>query len=125
MAKCLRAGGLLLLQNRNFDAVMAEKNRWLGTQSHAEGNEEWLFLRFYDFDPDGLITFNIIRLHRAGSGEWKQQRSALHLFPLKQELLSHLLKKAGFHQISCFGQMGNDVFDPEKSDILVVTAAKK
>ena len=125
MAKCLRPGGLLLLQNRNFDAVMAEKNRWLGTQSQVEGNHERLFLRFYDFDPDGLITFNIIRLHKDGSGPWTQQESATRLFPLKQENLLPLLERADFHQISCFGQMGNGAFDPTKSGNLVVTAVKK
>ena len=125
MANCLRPGGLLLLQNRNFDAVMAEKNRWLGTQSQVEGSHEWLFLRFYDFDSDGLITFNIIRLHKDGSGPWVQQESSARLFPLTQEILLPLLEKGGFHQISCFGQMGNETFDPAKSGNLVVTAVKK
>lgn len=125
MAKCLGPGGLLLLQNRNFDAVMAEKDRWLGTQSHVEGNQEWLFLRFYDFDSDGLITFNIIRLHRVDDGEWKEQRSATRLFPLRQELLLDLLDKAGLNQISCFGKMGNDTFDPKDSGNLVIIAEKK
>jgi len=124
MAKCLRPGGYLLLQNRNFDAVMAEKNRWLGTQSHVDGNREWLFLRFYDFDPDGLITFNIIRLLKEGNKPWTQKESVTRLFPLKQAVLLHLLEKAGFHQISCFGQMGNEPFYPEKSGNLVITAVK-
>ncbi|MDP2965222.1 MAG: class I SAM-dependent methyltransferase, partial [Pelolinea sp.] len=44
---CLRAGGLLILQNRNFDAVMAKKERWIEPQSRREGDREWLFLRFY------------------------------------------------------------------------------
>ena len=125
MAKCLRSGGYLLLQNRNFDAVMAEKNRWLGTQSRLEGTREWLFLRFYDFDPDGLITFNIIRLFRDEIGPWKKNISTTRLFPLKQEILHPLLEKAGFHQISCFGQMGNGAFDRMKSGNLVITAMKK
>ena len=124
MANCLRPGGLLLFQNRNFDAIMAEKNRWLGPQSYVEGSREWLFLRFYDFDPDGLITFNIIQLQKDGNGSWAQQESTARLFPLKQEILLPLLKKAGFHQISCFGQMGNSAFDPAKSGNLVVTAVK-
>ncbi len=125
MVKCLRPGGLLLLQNRNFDAVMVEKNRWLGTQSHRESTHEWLFLRFYDFDPDGLITFNVIRLHKNGSEPWTQQESVTRLFPLKKDDLLPLLKKAGFHQISCFGQMGSGAFDPAKSGNLVITAVKK
>jgi len=125
MANCLRPGGLLLLQNRNFDLVMAEKNRWLGTQSDIDGDREWLFQRFYDFDPDGLITFHIIRLHRSGGDEWAEQRSATRLFPLKQDLLLDLLSEAGFHQVSCFGQMGNGAFDPKNSANLVVTAVRK
>jgi len=125
MAKCLRPDGLLLLQNRNFDAVMAEKNRWLGTQSRLEGTREWLFLRFYDFDPDGLITFNIIRLFRDENDPWKQNISTTRLFPLKQEILLPLLNQAGFHQISCFGQIGGGAFDRMKSGNLVITAMKK
>ncbi len=124
IAKCLRPGGYLLLQNRNFDAVMAEKNRWLGTQSQVEGTHEWLFLRFYDFDPDGLITFNIIRLHKSGNEPWTQKELVTRLFPLKQAVLLLLLKKAGFHQISCFGQMGSGTFDRMKSGNLVITAVK-
>ena len=32
---------------------------------HREGEGEWLFLRFYDFEPGGLLTFNVITLQRA------------------------------------------------------------
>ena len=124
MAECLRPGGLLLLQNRNFNAVMAEKNRWLGTQFYREANQKWLFLRFYDFDPDGLITFNIIRMHKDKNDSWSQQVSSTRIFPLEQESLLQLLGIAGFHQISCFGHMGNEVFDPIKSGNLVITALK-
>jgi glycine/sarcosine N-methyltransferase len=125
MAACLRPGGMLLLQNRNYDAVMAEHNRWQGIQSHKEGSEEWLFLRFYDFDPDGLITFNIINLHKDRNETWTQNVSTTRLFPLKQEILLPLLEKAGFHQLSCYGKMEAEGFDAEKSGNLVVTAVKK
>jgi len=125
MSDCLRPGGILLLQNRNFDAVMKEKNRWLGTQSHREGNEEWLFLRFYDFSPDSLITFNIIRLYRKGSSSWTQEISTTRLFPITQALLLELLGKAGFGNIACYGKMGNEPFDAEKSGNLVLLAEKR
>jgi SAM-dependent methyltransferase len=51
-AACLRPGGLLLIQNRNFDAVMARRERWMSPQAHREGETEWLFVRFYDFVPE-------------------------------------------------------------------------
>ncbi|MCZ7542154.1 MAG: class I SAM-dependent methyltransferase [Anaerolineae bacterium] len=35
-AAALRPGGLLLIQNRNFDAVMAARARWMPPQAHRE-----------------------------------------------------------------------------------------
>jgi len=121
---CLRPGGLLILQNRNFDAVMAKKERWIGPQSRREGNKEWLFLRFYDFDADGLITFNIVRLRREGDAPWVQALSTVRLFPLMQEQLSHLLEKSGFTDLCFYGIMDEVAFDPASSENLVAVARK-
>src|SRR4030042_845513 len=68
-AACLKPGGLLLIQNRNFDAVIANHDRWMEPQSHSEGKLEWVFQRFYDFDPDGLLTFNMVTLKRGLQGK--------------------------------------------------------
>jgi SAM-dependent methyltransferase len=62
----LKPGGLVVIQNRNFDAVMANRQRWMEPQTAREGQTEWLFQRFYDFEPDGLLTFNVITLRRDG-----------------------------------------------------------
>ncbi len=124
MAACLRPGGMLLLQNRNFDLVMQEKQRWLGTQSHIEGEQEWLFLRFYDFEPDGLITFNIIRLQRQGQEPWRENISSVQLLPLKKDLILSLLQETGFTDITAFGAMSDQSFDPASSGNLVITARK-
>jgi glycine/sarcosine N-methyltransferase len=125
MAACLPPGGLLLLQNRNFDAVMEEHNRWQGIQSYQENGAEWLFVRFYDFDSDGLITFNIIQLHKDLNESWSQDISTTRLFPLKQDILLPLLINAGFGSLSCYGKMGPEAFDAQKSGNLVVIASKK
>jgi len=125
MASCLTPGGLLVIQNRNFDAVMAEKQRWLGTQSHRDGDREWLFLRFYDFDQDGLITFNIVRLTREGSEEWQAHISVTRLQPISQEMLVSLAGQAGFGEVTCYSRLAQEAFDPQKSPNLVLTARKK
>ena len=124
-AACLRPGGMLVLQNRNFDAVKAKRERWIGPQSHREGEREWLFLRFYDFDPDGLITFNIVRLKREGDSPWSQAVSTVRLYPLLQKDLLVLLKDCGFSLVECFGKMEDTPFDPLTSENLVVAAVKK
>jgi glycine/sarcosine N-methyltransferase len=121
---CLRPGGLLILQNRNFDAVMAKKERWIGPQSRRDREDEWLFLRFYDFDADGLITFNIVRLHRQSDREWQQRVSVTRLFPLLHEELLPLLDTAGFEDVRAFGLMEDIPFDARGSENLVVSARR-
>lgn len=121
---CLRPGGTLILQNRNFDAVMARRERWIGPQSHREGGREWLFLRFYDFDPDGLITFNIVRLKREEGYPWNQTVSTVRLYPLLRDELLSLLGASGFGHIRTYTRMEDVPFEPLTSENLVVSAIK-
>jgi len=121
-AACLHPGGLLILQNRNFDAVVKRRERWMEPQSYRGGEKEWLFLRFYDYDADGLISFNIVNLRREGEQSWEQRVMTTRLRPLLQEETVRLLGKAGFHEIACYGDMGGAPFDPETSGNLVVVA---
>jgi hypothetical protein len=122
---CLRPGGLTILQNRNFDAVMAKKERWIGPQSRKDGNKEWLFLRFYDFDADGLITFNIVRLNRKSDAPWTQAVSSVRLFPLVKEHLTQMLEESGFTDLHYYGIMNETAFDPASSENLVAVAWKR
>jgi SAM-dependent methyltransferase len=119
---CLRPGGLLLVQQRNFDAVLAQRSRWMKSERAGRtGEQEWLFVRFYDFDPDGLITFNIITLRRAGQGEWQQKVDSTRLYPLRRDELAPALEAAGFTQIACYGSLSGEPFDPHGSGNLVLS----
>jgi len=121
-AAVLRPGGLLLIQNRNFGAVMAARTRWMPPQAHREGSREWLFIRFYDFNPDGTLTFNVVTLRRDEAGEWTQQVEATTLCPLLQAELLDAVAAAGFSDATCYGDMTSAPFDPESSGNLIVTA---
>ncbi len=123
-ALCLKPGGLLLIQNRNFDAVMANRQRWMEPQSAREGTREWLFQRFYDFEPDGLLTFNILTLHRDGNAPWTQSVRSIPLRPLLAAELYALLPASGFHSIALYGDMTGSSFDPALSSNLVLTARR-
>ena len=124
-ATCLRPGGLLLIQNRNFDAVLARRERWMEPQAHRDGQAEWLFVRFYDFDPDGRISFHVMTLSRAGEGGWGQQVSTTRLYPLRQAELSAALAAAGFGEVELYGDMTGKPFDPGSSGNLVAAARKR
>ena len=123
-ANCLKPGGLLLLQNRNFDAVTAGQQRWMEPQSHREGEREWLFFRFYDFLASGLIQFNVATLTRDGDQPWRQQITTSLLRPLTRANLAAALPAAGFEHIEWFGGLGGEPFDTAASGNLVVLARK-
>jgi glycine/sarcosine N-methyltransferase len=124
-AACLCPGGRLILQNRNFDAVLARRARWMEPQAHNEGRREWLFVRFYDFDPDSLITFHILTLARADGGPWQQRETATRLRPQTQAGLLEALEPAGFGPMESFGGLDGSPFDPASSGNLVVVANRK
>jgi glycine/sarcosine N-methyltransferase len=123
-AACLKPSGMLLIQNRNFDAVVANHSRWMEPQSHTEDRAEWIFQRFYDFEPDGLLTFNMVILKRLGQGTWNQQVITSRMRPLLKVELILCLREAGFSSLKLFGSMGGEAFDAEKSPNLVVLAKK-
>jgi glycine/sarcosine N-methyltransferase len=124
-AACLRPGSLVLIQNRNFDRVLAQGERWMEPQAHREGKAEWLFLRFYDFEPDGGLTFNLVTLLSEGAGGWSQQIASARLRPLQREELATALTSAGFAEVAFWGDMQGVPFDPDRSPNLVVAARRK
>jgi glycine/sarcosine N-methyltransferase len=124
-AAVLRPGGLLLVQNRNFDAVLACRERFMGPEAHREGDREWLFVRFYDFNSDNTLTFNMLILRRDAEGKWSQQVEATELHPITHSELIASLIVAGFTNIVCYGDMQGSPFDLNRSPNLVVTAQRK
>jgi SAM-dependent methyltransferase len=120
---CLRPGGLLLIQNRNFDALLGRGERWMEPQHHREGESEWLFVRFYDFEAGGGLTFNLVTLRREGVGDWSQQVVSTRLWPQRQAELAAALE-AAFDDLVCYGDMTGAAFDPKDSPNLVITARR-
>ncbi|MGB7539503.1 MAG: methyltransferase domain-containing protein [Anaerolineales bacterium] len=121
-AACLAEGGLLILQNRNYDRVMSARERWFEPQSHAEAGREWVFIRSYDFETDGSITFNILTLSREKNGNWRQAVSSTRLWPLRAAELTAALEKAGFEILEPCGSARGEPFDPATSPDLVIVA---
>ena len=121
-AACLKPGGLVIIQNRNFDAVMKGRQRWMEPQSAREDGKEWLFLRFYDFEADGRLTFNILTLKREGEEPWSQIAWRTSLRPLLAEDLRSSLTRAGFGMITLYGDMKGQPFEPVTSGNLIACA---
>lgn len=124
-ATCLSPSGIVLIQNRNFDAVMAHKERWMEPQVYEEGTKEWLFMRFYDYLPDGTINFNIVTLRREERGQWQQSVTYTTLRPLLRTEMETALNTAGFEALQLYGDMTGAMFDPLISGNLIITARRK
>jgi SAM-dependent methyltransferase len=124
MAQSLRPGGRLLIQNRNFDSVLADRERWIGPQSRREARREWLFMRFYDFDPDDRLTFNVVTLQRESEGPWEQRVASTRLWPLRAAELTAALAAVDLEVVARWGSMAGDPFDGEHSPNLVVAARR-
>jgi len=121
---CLKPGGLLLIQNRNFDAVMQKQDRWMEPQVFQDGADQWIFERFYDFNPDGTIGFNIVNLQRKGVSEWKSEVVSTLLKPQLRDDLQKKATWAGFKPVITYGTLGGEPFDPQNSGNLILIARK-
>jgi SAM-dependent methyltransferase len=123
-AACLKSGGLLILQNRNFDRVLSRHERWIEPQGRIENGREWLFLRFYDFETDGSLTFHVATLRREAGGPWEQSVSSTRLWPLRQADLVNSLATGGFAISKQYGSARGESFDKEASPDLIVVARR-
>jgi SAM-dependent methyltransferase len=129
-AACLRPGGIVLIQNRNFDAVLSGRNRWMGPQgfpetgSDARPDREWVFVRFYDFEADGSLTFNVVTLRRNDAAPWTQHVMTTRLMPLRQAEVVDALAAARFSRIEQWGDMQGRAYEAALSPNLVVLGRK-
>jgi glycine/sarcosine N-methyltransferase len=118
-AMLLRPGGLLFVQTRNFDRVLATRDRWMPPQAHREEGREWLFVRFYDFHEDGSVTFHMLRLFREAEGLWDQRVSSTELWPWRYAELVRGVKGAGYVGIHSYGDMQGHAWDADSPNLIV------
>lgn len=118
----LHPGGKIIIQNRNFDSIVIGRERWMQPETYVESGNTWIFVRFYDFDPDGLITFNIIILTNIGNDGFQQHVISTRLWPFSHTQLVKWLEQSGFGDIRLFGNLEGVPFSAESSSNLVVTA---
>lgn len=120
----LKPNGKIIIQNRNFDQVLAERSRWMTPQTHRDKKDTWIFNRFYDFNPDGSLTFNIQILSSTNEGSFNQQVSSTKLWPMKKSDLEGAMRIVGFVDLHFYGNLQGETYDRMNSGNLVITASK-
>ena len=126
MAGVLRPGGVLVLQNLNYDLRWQGQPRWFMAQGGVLDGQEVLVWRFADYDaPAGRIAFHIA-LFRKDAPNWKVEVHTTPHRPLFRADLLVALTEAGFSEPRAYGRMAqpDEAFDLSRSGDLVVVAQK-
>lgn len=116
-------GGILVVHSNNYDRIMALKERFMPLAKGQRTGEDFLFMRFFDFHDDDLLTFNVVTLARK-SGEWLMRPDSSAHRAITRDLLVNALTKAGFENLRVFGGYPDQPFDPLESDNLIIVAQR-
>jgi len=123
MAGVLAPGGLLVVQNLNYDRVWPQRERFMPLQTYHQSDEEWLFFRFVDFNPETL-TFNMVILHKNGTA-WSYRAEATELRPIFKEDLERLLEQTGLASMDSYGDYRFSPYQQNASSDLIFVARKE
>ncbi len=116
----LKPGGILVLQNNNYDAILAQRRRFMGVTGRMDGDREWLFFRFFDLE-EPLLVFHVVTFQKQ-SGAWTFRESSTRQFPTLRDNMMASLTAAGFASVEAFGDLQGGPFDVETSPNLVLVA---
>lgn len=122
VAAVLRAGGYLVVQQLNYDRLLASRQRFLGVSAGQHEGQEMLFFRFYDYEG-ALLTFNVVTL-RKEAGRWGFQVRATRLQPIQSSQLVRLLAEAGFGRPELYGSFDRTAYQPQEANDLIVVATR-
>ena len=124
-AAVLAPRGVLVIQNRNYDRILAERTRFMPVSSRTEGEDETLFLRISDFPPgdEDVLDFTVVTLKKR-KGAWSQSSRTTPLRALRRETLEKALRGAGFAAIRAYGGYDSSAFDESSSADLILVARR-
>ncbi len=129
-ASVLRPGGILVIQNRNYDRLLRERQRFMPVAAREDGEGETLFLRITDYpaaaEGQGAesISFTIVTL-RKRDGAWRQSVRTTPLRALRRVTVESALGWAGFERMEFYGGFGGEPYDAPGTSDLVVVARRK
>lgn len=127
-AALLRPGGLLVIQNRNYDRLLRERRRFMPVAARSDADGETLFLRITDFPAPGAgddesITFTIVTLRNRG-GTWTQTEQSTPLRAIRRATLQAALAEARFTRIEIYGGFGREAYEAPGTHDLVAVARR-
>lgn len=124
LTSVLRPGGLLVLHNLNYDRRWHEQPRFFAVNSGRVDGSEVLVWRFADYHLDvERITFHIAVFEKEDD-DWDVDVISTPQRPLFWDDLHRRLSGIGLSDITAYGNLAGDPFDPDTSSDLVITARR-
>jgi glycine/sarcosine N-methyltransferase len=127
-AQVLRPGGLLVLHLLNHDRLLGTRMRAIPPVVRDGKDGTWAFLRFMDYETDG-IRFDFVTLHRPpgaweSGAQWEtESRRSLHA-ALPSNVLRDGLAAAGFRDARFLGGHDGTPLRPDTDESVVVVALR-
>jgi glycine/sarcosine N-methyltransferase len=127
-ADLLNPGGILVIQDRNYDRLLRERQRFMPPVSRVDGDGETLFLRITEFPAAGArndeaVSFTIVTLKKRG-GAWTMTERTTPLRALRCSTLKGALEHAGFASVRVYGSYALEAFDAPGTGDLVIIATR-
>ena len=120
IASALRAGGVLLTQNLNYDLRWKEQAHWFPLLSGETAKEEVLLVKFADYEPQAINFHALFLAREKAGGKWQSHLRSSRQMPLFRDRLANLLTQSGFGKLKFWGDYAQAGFDPAKSNDLLV-----
>lgn len=125
LTSVLRPGGLLVLHNLNYDKRWREQPRFFAVSSGHVDGQEVLVWRFADYHSDiERLAFHIAVFEKT-DGDWDVEVISTPQRPLFWADLRRRLSRVGLTDVTAYGNLAGEPFDPEQSSDLVITATNK
>ncbi len=125
MDALVRPGGYLYFDVRNWDQILADRQRFYLYNPHFDGDTRINMVQAWDYHPDDSMTFNLLFTFEKDNRIFQKEIFEAHYYPVRQKLLIDQLQQLGYadFQIHPF-PIQRGVFDPQKSDWYCVIARK-
>ncbi len=112
----LNKGGVLVLQQRNYDMLVALKKRFFPMSVR----DDEVFFYVLDYLPHKII-FNVVDIETK-SKKFKVYSTEYN--PLKKFKLTKLLQNSSFENLKFYGNFKSDKFDIKKDESLIIVCQK-
>jgi len=126
-AALLRPSGVLVIQVRNYDRLLQQRQRFMPPASRADQSGETIYLRITDFGTAGAggadetVGFTIVTLHRQEGAAWTQSVQSTTLRALRRSTLENALGAAGFRTVTSYGSYARTPADaPDAADLVTI-----